>query len=125
VPTKEAHQFSSLKMICFVPQHNLYAHLIVLRGLCGVLGGYYDTVWSEEESISSTYTVRGLSTLPDYITDDSFPNSSLGMPMTKLCLGCWRGGDIKQSLKVGIPKPELGNEKSWYVFNDMRDLYDN
>ena len=28
---------------------------------------------------------------------------------------CGRGGDIKQSLRVGIPKPELGNEKSVIV----------
>jgi hypothetical protein len=31
--------------------------------------------------------------------------------MTKLRLVCGCGGDIKQSLRVGIPKPELGNEK--------------
>jgi len=41
-----------------------------------------------------------------------FPNSCLGTPMTKLRLVCWCSRDIKQSLKVGIPKPELGNEKT-------------
>ena len=36
---------------------------------------------------------------------------SIYAAMTKLRLVCWFGGDIKRSLRVGIPKPELGNEK--------------